>query len=110
MGNVWDLEGGGQGSRLGNLRLHEVGYLKTNMGAGLHQCVLEQYKSAFNPFSSPMKVDHSTFRSQIEAKKSDLHFGYAAGECLSQDLMTNSSELCCCFLFENSPVFTRKTK
>jgi len=49
------------------------------MGVGLHQCVLEQYKSAFNPFSSPMKVDRIiTFRSQIEAKKSDLHFGYAA--------------------------------
>lgn len=77
------------------------------MEVGLHQCVLEQCKSAFNPFSSPMKVDSIIiFRSEIEAKKSHLLFGSAAGECLSQDLMTNSSGLYCCFLFENSPIFT----
>lgn len=72
--------------------------------------VLEQCKSAFNPFWSPMEVDSIiTFGSEIEAKK-DHCLLVAAGECLSQDLLTNCSGLYCCFLFENSPVFTRKTK
>lgn len=80
------------------------------MGVGLHQCVLEQYKPASNPFSILMKGDSIlTFRSEIEAKKNHLPFGYAAGEWLSQDLMTNSSGLYY-FLLENSPVFTCKTK